>query len=222
MFEPNVIQKIVIFALPLLFAITVHEAAHGWVASKLGDPTARMMGRLTLNPIKHIDPFGTVIFPLLMLVLGSPFLLGWAKPVPITVQNLRNPKKDMAWVAVAGPASNLLMAVLWGAIAKLGIFAYSYGLDWLATPIISMGVVGITINALLMVFNLMPIPPLDGGRVLVSMLPGPMAWKLSRLEPYGIFIVLAFFIFGGGQMIWPIIRGVSGLIEMAFGLPTRL
>jgi len=217
MFESNSIQLFAIAALPLLFAITVHEAAHGWVANKLGDPTARMMGRMTLNPIKHIDPLGTVLF--LMLLMGSPFLIGWAKPVPITVQNLRNPKRDMAWVAIAGPASNLLMALIWAAIAKFGVFAYSYGQEWLALPLISMGVYGIAINLIIMVFNLFPIPPLDGGRVLVSLLPGPMAWQLSRLEPYGIFIVLALFIFGGWQFIQPIVGGLSHLIRVVFGLP---
>lgn len=222
MFDAITIQRIVIFALPLLFAITVHEAAHGWVANRFGDPTAKMLGRMTLNPVKHIDPIGTIAFPLLMILMSSPIMIGWAKPVPITVQNLRNPKRDMAWVALAGPASNLLMALIWGLIARLGLYAHGMGMDWLALPVISMGVVGITINILLMVFNLFPIPPLDGGRVLVSMLPGPMAWKLSRLEPYGIFIVLALFLFGGWEVIWPIVQGLSGLIETAFGLPTRL
>lgn len=219
MFESNSIQLFAIAVLPLLFAITVHEAAHGWVANKLGDPTARMMGRMTLNPIRHIDPLGTVLFPALMLLMGSPFLIGWAKPVPITVQNLRNPKRDMAWVAIAGPASNLLMALIWAAIAKFGVLAYSYGQEWLALPLISMGVYGIAINLIIMVFNLFPIPPLDGGRVLVSLLPGPMAWQLSRLEPYGIFIVLALFIFGGWQIIQPIVGGLSHIIRVVFGLP---
>jgi Zn-dependent protease len=220
MFEPNIIQKIVIFALPLLFAITVHEAAHGWVANKFGDPTARMLGRLTLNPVRHIDPMGTVILPILLLVMGSPFLIGWAKPVPITVQNLRRPKQDMAWVALAGPASNFLMALIWAMIAKLGIFALSYGMDWLALPMISMGLFGIIINLVLMVFNLFPIPPLDGGRIMVSILPGPMAWQLSRLEPYGIFIVLALIVFGGWRtVVQPLVGGLSQLIHGIFGLP---
>ena len=225
MSETNIIQVIAIVALPLLFAITVHEVAHGWVANKLGDPTAKMMGRLTLNPFKHIDPVGTIAFPLLMLLMsslmgGSPVLFGWAKPVPITVQNLRNPKKNMAWVAVAGPASNLLMALIWAAIAKLGVFAYGYGQEWIALPIISMGVYGIIINLVLMVFNLFPIPPLDGGRILESLLPGPMAWRLSRLEPYGIYIVLALIFFGGWQtVVQPIVGTLSQFIRALFGLP---
>jgi Zn-dependent protease len=225
MSEPNIIQIFAIIALPLLFAITIHEAAHGWVANKFGDPTAKMMGRLTLNPIKHIDPVGTIAFPLLMLLMsslmgGSPFLFGWAKPVPITVQNLHRPKQDMAWVALAGPGSNLLMALIWAMIAKLGVFAYSYGQEWIALPIISMGVYGILINLVLMVLNLLPVPPLDGGRVLVSVLPGPMAWQLSRLEPYGIYIVLALIFFGGWQaIIQPIVGSLSHMIRVFFGLP---
>jgi len=194
--ELNTVQQIAIWTLPVLFAITVHEAAHGWAAKQLGDKTAMMMGRLTLNPLKHIDPVGTVVVPLILLMLGG-FIFGWAKPVPVTWSNLRQPKRDMALVAVAGPASNLVMAVIWALIIKLGLL-FGNVLPWAALPMILMGQAGIAINLVLMLLNLLPIPPLDGGRVLAGLLPGPLSWKLSRIEPYGFFIIL--FLLASGML----------------------
>ena len=184
------IQLAAVSALPLLFAITVHEVAHGWMARRLGDPTAMMLGRLTLNPIKHIDPVGTLLVPGILLLLGG-FIFGWAKPVPVTWQNLRNPKRDMVWVALAGPVANLAMAIGWALIAKFGLLLAATGQAWFAVPMVLMGKVGIYLNLILMVLNLLPLPPLDGGRVLVGLLPGPWSWRVSRVEPYGFFILLA-------------------------------
>ena len=207
--ELNTVQRIVVWALPVLFAITVHEVAHGWVARKLGDPTAMMLGRLTLNPIKHIDPIGTVLVPLALLMLGG-FIFGWAKPVPVTWENLKNPKRDMALVALAGPISNLFMAIGWALIMKLG-FSLGQQFAWLAWPLIYMGGAGITINAVLMLLNLLPIPPLDGGRVLVGLLPGPMAWQVSRIEPYGFMILLLLLATG---MLGKILGPLLGVVQM--------
>lgn len=187
--ELNVIQRLAVWALPVLFAITVHEVAHGWMAKQLGDPTAEMLGRLTLNPIKHVDPIGTLLVPGVLLLLGG-FVFGWAKPVPVTYENLHHPRSGMAIVAAAGPLANLLMAVLWAIALKLGL-TLSGAFDWAALPLIYMGGAGIAINIVLMVLNLIPIPPLDGGRVLAGLLPGPLAWQLGRVEPYGFLILLA-------------------------------
>jgi len=212
------VERVTISILPVLFAITVHEAAHGWAAKQLGDPTAERLGRLTLNPLKHIDPVGTVLLPLVLIMLKAGFLFGWAKPVPITVQNLRRPKRDMVLVAVAGPGANLLMAVFWGVIVKLGVSVASTGFMF-GEAMQYMGLVGIFINILLMVFNLLPIPPLDGGRVAVGLLPGPWAWRLSRIEPYGIFIVLGLLLTG---VLWMLVGPASELfvrmIAMLVGL----
>jgi Zn-dependent protease len=208
--ELNLVQRIAVWALPVLFAITVHEVAHGWVARKLGDPTAMMLGRLTLNPLKHIDPIGTVVVPLALMFMGG-FIFGWAKPVPVTWENLRNPKRDMALVAVAGPLANLAMAIIWALIMKLG-FSLGGSASWLAWPLIYMGGAGITINAVLMLLNLLPIPPLDGGRVLVGLLPGPAAWQVSRIEPYGFMILLLLLVTG---MLGKILGPMLGTLEMA-------
>lgn len=192
------IQTICIAAIPLIFAITLHEAAHGWVASKFGDQTASIMGRVSLNPAKHIDPFGTIILPLMMLSLGG-FIFGWAKPVPIAWQNLRNPKRDMAFVALAGPGANLLMAIFWAIIAKLSHLVFLHT-DSTQATIHSIALFihltsrfGIMINCVLMVINLIPIPPLDGSRVVTSLLPLDMARKYNRLEYYGLWIFLGLF-----------------------------
>ncbi|GMR03554.1 MAG: site-2 protease family protein [Gammaproteobacteria bacterium] len=211
-------QLIAVSILPILFAITIHEVAHGWVAMHLGDPTAQRLGRLTLNPLKHIDPVGTVLVPALLLILKTSFLFGWAKPVPVTWENLRNPKRDMVLVAVAGPIANLLMAFFWGVIAKIGTLLPAQA-AWAAEPMQYMGVIGILINALLMVFNLLPLPPLDGGRVAVGLLPGPWAWRLSRVEPYGFFILLGL-IFTGvlWSIINPFLQVVTGLVVFLVGL----
>ena len=210
-------QAIAVSILPLLFAITVHEVAHGWMAHKLGDQTAKMMGRLTLNPIKHIDPVGTILVPGLLLVLGG-FIFGWAKPVPVTVENLRQPRRDMALVALAGPGANLLMALLWAVIAKIGILL-GPGMEWLGTPLMLMGIIGITFNLILMVLNLLPILPLDGGRVLESLLPGPLSYKFSRLEPYGFMILLVLLISGLlPKLLGPPIQLLEKIIFQIFGL----
>jgi len=217
----SLIQKIAVWAIPVLFAITAHEVAHGWVALKLGDRTAQMMGRLTLNPLKHIDPIGTLLVPGLLLVFGG-FIFGWAKPVPITYQNLRRPKSDMAWVALAGPMANLIMAAIWALVAKLALVALQSGIA-LGEPMLYMGVAGVLINTMLMVLNLLPLPPLDGGRILVSVLPGPLAWQVGRLEPYGFFILLALLYFGIlSLMLWPLISGFIGLLAVIFNLPPQI
>lgn len=218
----SLIQKIIVWGIPVLFAITVHEVAHGWVALKFGDRTAQMMGRLTLNPLKHIDPVGTILIPGLLLITGAGFIFGWAKPVPVTFQNLRKPKSDMAWVALAGPMANLLMAIIWALVAKLGLALFQSGIA-LGEAMIYMGVAGILINTMLMVLNLLPLPPLDGGRVLVSVLPGPLAWKVSRVEPYGFFILVGLLYFGIlGMVLWPIMGVFIGLLGALFSLPPQI
>ena len=213
----NIIQQVAVWALPVLFAITVHEVAHGWVARRLGDPTAMMLGRLTLNPLKHIDPIGTVLVPLVLIVLGG-VIFGWAKPVPITAENLRHPKRDMAFVAAAGPLANLVMALFWALLMKLALILPSGLLD-LALPLTYMGGAGITINVLLMVLNLLPLPPLDGSRVLAGFLPDPLAWKFSRLDQYGLIILLLLMVSGLlGKVMWPPVMIVQNMIYRLFGL----
>lgn len=190
----NQLQLIAVAVLPLIFAITVHEVAHGWVALRLGDPTAQRLGRLTLNPIKHIDPIGTIVLPLFLLYVHAP-VFGWAKPVPVTWENLRHPKRDMALVAAAGPGANLVMALFWIAFAMAGI-ALADTSTWFGQPMAYMGAAGIKINIVLMVLNLLPLPPLDGGRVAVGLLPNRLAWQLGRIEPYGIFVIIALLVTG--------------------------
>lgn len=185
--ELTVVQRFVVWALPLLFAITLHEVAHGWVACKLGDNTAKMFGRLTLNPISHIDPVGTVLIPGILLLLQVPFIFGWAKPVPVNARNLRKPKTDMAIVALAGPMANLLMAIGWAIVAKIGIML---NVAYLTKPLAYMGGAGISINLVLMLLNLLPIPPLDGGRIAAGILPHRMAFTFSKIEPYGFMILI--------------------------------
>ena len=206
------IQTLLIWVIPVLFSITVHETAHGWVASKLGDHTARMMERLTLNPIKHIDPVGTILVPALLYLSSAGFLFGWAKPVPINFSALRSPKKDMLWVALAGPGVNLLMAIGWLIIVAIA--------NTLNIPFLEfMGGAGIFVNLLLAIFNLLPIPPLDGGRVISSLLPGRLAYQYDQLEPYGLFILVGLLFLGVFQnIIWPIIYsllvGLSNLSDL--------
>jgi Zn-dependent protease len=186
----GLIQALTVYAIPVLFAITLHEAAHAYVARLCGDATAFVAGRMTLNPLKHIDPIGTVLVPLSILLVaklagGGGFLFGWAKPVPVAFGQLRHPKRDMIWVAAAGPGANLLMAVGWALFYKL--FSL-FGID--ETFFFAMAEAGVMVNIGLMAFNLLPVPPLDGGRILVGLLPYRMAYPFSRLEPYGLFIVL--------------------------------
>lgn len=214
MLELTLIQKIAVWALPVIFAITVHEVAHGWVANRLGDPTARMLGRLTLNPIKHIDPIGTVLVPAVLLALGG-FMFGWAKPVPVTAQNLKNPRRDMAIVAAAGPAVNLIMAVLWALVARFAQFLPS---ESLAMPLTYMGFAGISINILLAVLNLLPIPPLDGGRVVSNLLPPRASAQYDQIEPYGFFILLGLIITGAlGYLLGPPYALLQSLIVAVVG-----
>lgn len=200
----SLIQKLAVLALPLILAITVHEAAHGFVADRLGDKTARMLGRITLNPIKHIDPVGTVLVPLALFAFTG-FIIGWAKPVPVDPRNFRNPRRDMALVAVAGPLSNLLMAIVWGLLVFLGQALLSAN-SWLAEPLIYMGAAGVLINVILMVLNLIPLPPLDGGRVVAGLLPAKLADGYGRLEPYGMFILIGLLVTGIlGRVMWPLV-----------------
>ena len=206
---PN-LQTLLIYIIPLLFAITLDEAAHGWVASKLGDHTARMMGRVTLNPIKHVDPVGTILVPLALLLMpGVGFIFGWAKPVPINFRALRSQKSGMIWVALAGPGANFLMAIGWLILAiislKLELFI-----------LYSMARVGIFLNILLAVFNLLPIPPLDGSRVISALLPGPLAYKYGQFEQYGFLILLGLMFIGGFQLfVLPIVAQIQ-LLFLAF------
>ncbi len=217
MSELNTIQQIVVLILPVLFAITVHEAAHGWAADKLGDPTAKQQGRITLNPIRHIDPLGTVILPLGMYLLTG-FMFGWAKPVPVNWRNLRNPRRDMALVAIAGPASNLVMALLWAIGMQTGVSLLEE-LPWIAYPLIYMGTAGIMINSILLVLNLLPILPLDGGRIVASLLPASLAAPYARLEPWGLFIIVALLATGLlGSIIGPLLATVQYLIVSLVGL----
>ncbi|WP_373507689.1 site-2 protease family protein [Thiocapsa sp.] len=207
----NPYQLLAVLAIPVLFAITVHEAAHGWVASKLGDRTALMLGRVTFNPIKHIDPIGTIVVPLATFFLVG-FLFGWAKPVPVNWRNLHHPRRDMALVAIAGPGANLMMALFWGSMVKLGVLLVPVN-EWIALPLVYMGAAGVLINVFLMVLNLVPLLPLDGGRVLNALLPPKVAARFSRLEPFGLIILLALLITGLlGAVLLPIVIGTVGLL----------
>ena len=176
-----------VIAIPLLLAITLHEAAHGYVANMLGDPTAKKMGRLSLNPIRHIDPFGTIMLPVLVWFLsGFSFIFGYAKPVPVTTSNLRNPKRDMIWVALAGPAANIFLALSGGVLLVVSTILPEFFQEWFVT---SVGYL-IFFNLLFAIFNMIPLPPLDGGRVLTGLLPGPLAYQFAKVERFGIFIFL--------------------------------
>jgi Zn-dependent protease len=204
----NIIQTVAIYALPVLFAITIHEAAHGYVARYFGDNTAWTLGRVTLNPIKHIDPVGTIVMPLLLYIATSgAFLFGYAKPVPVQFGNLRHPKRDMIWVALAGPVSNLIQALLWG----IG-FYFLQGAGVTEVFFIKMCQAGILVNVVMFVFNLFPLPPLDGGRVLVGLLPYKQAMLVSRIEPWGFFVVMALVLAGVLSTFW-----MRPLMDMTYG-----
>ncbi len=215
------IQTIAISALPVIFAITLHEAAHGYAARHFGDPTAWQAGRISLNPLRHIDPVGTLLVPALILVTsymaaGSAMLFGWAKPVPVNFGRLRHPKSDMLWVAAAGPAVNLLMALGWAAMLKLAMLM---PLNVYSQPLAEMSLTGINVNLVLMVLNLLPLPPLDGGRIAVSLLPHRLAWKFAQLERWG-FPILLLLMFTGilGDLMWPFVAFFRTLIVFLFQL----
>ena len=220
--ELNVVQVIAIYAIPVILAITLHEAAHGYVAMRFGDMTAHDAGRVSLNPIRHIDPVGTVALPLALLALaklfgGSGMLFGWAKPVPVNFANLRHPKKDMLWVAAAGPLSNLVMALAWALVAKLSMALPG---SYFALPLALTGAAGVLVNLIFMVLNLLPLPPLDGGRILVSLLPHRYAYMYSRIEPYG-FPILIVLLFTGvlSFVLWPLVSGGLWIVERGFSIP---
>lgn len=212
MLELTLIQKIAIYALPVIFAITVHEAAHGYAARHFGDMTAHMAGRITLNPIKHIDPIGTILVPTLTMLAGG-ILFGWAKPVPVDFSRLRNPKRDMLWVAAAGPASNLVMGIFWAFVLSFAGLAPAN----LSTPLAYMAQAGVMINIVLMVLNLIPLPPLDGGRIAVSLLPNDLAMRYAKVEQYG-FIILLVLLFTGvlSKIMNPFIYATLGMISWLF------
>ena len=206
------LETIVLWVVPVVFAITLHEAAHGYVAKLFGDRTAEMLGRITLNPLKHIDPVGTLLVPGVLLALAwinksPPFVFGWAKPVPVNFGNLRNPKRDMIWVAAAGPGSNFVQALVWAmvivAAAPGGVFA--------SDGLLEMADIGFKVNLILMALNLLPLPPLDGGRVLAGLLPRDAAATLARVEPYGLFILLALLATG---LLDALMRPLVGLAAM--------
>lgn len=211
----QLIQTIALAAIPVLFAITLHEASHGYVARYFGDMTAYQQGRISLNPVKHIDPVGTILLPLLTLWLGG-LLFGWAKPVPVNFGALRNPKKDMLWVALAGPASNIFMALCWALFAKI---ALAFPDNYYYEPLLEMSMIGIKINVVLAVLNLLPLPPLDGGRIAISMLPHRQAYQLAKIEPYGMFILIFLAI---TPVLWwvlkPFVNMFYFVIQLIFGL----
>ena len=211
------IQTIAIAALPVIFAITLHEAAHGYAARHFGDPTAWQLGRISLNPLRHIDPIGTILIPLAILLFSAgSFLFGYAKPVPVDFTRLRNPKRDMLWVAAAGPAANLFMALCWAFMLKL---AWEMPSTDFTVPLSEMSKIGIIINCVLMVLNLLPLPPLDGGRIAVSLLPHRLAWQFSRIEPWG-FPILLVLLFTGilSDIMSPLVLFSARAIETLFGL----
>jgi Zn-dependent protease len=208
----QLIQTIAVYALPVLFAITLHEAAHGYVARFFGDPTAQQAGRISLNPLRHIDPMGTIIVPLVLLFvtrfMGGGLLFGWAKPVPVNWSRLRRPKQDMLWVALAGPASNLLQAIAWVLLWRLMLstgLAQGGGSFWTL-----MAHAGVQVNLILMALNLLPLPPLDGGRIVFSLLPPRMAWQYGRIEPYGLVILVVLMMMG---WLWPLMAPLLKLGE---------
>ncbi len=208
----NLIQTILIYALPVLFAITVHEAAHGYAARHFGDDTAAAMGRITLNPIKHIDPIGTIVMPLMLFFATSgAFVFGYAKPVPVRFGNLRNPKRDMVWVALAGPGANLAQAFLWGLVMVL---LHAAGIT--EPFFLRMCQGGILVNVVMFALNLFPLPPLDGGRILVGLLPNRQAEMVARIEPWGFFIVMGLLLAGVVSTYWmrPLMALTFGLLDL--------
>ena len=217
----GLIQVIALGAIPIAFAITLHEAAHGYAARHFGDTTAAQAGRISLNPLRHIDPVGTIAVPLLILVTskllgGGGMLFGWAKPVPVNFGQLRNPKRDMLWVAAAGPGANLFMAICWALVLKLVLIG---GETYFSAPLKGMAEIGIVINVVLMILNLFPLPPLDGGRIAISLLPGRLAWRFAMVEPYG-FIILLMLLFTGvlGSILGPLRDAVLIALTALFNI----
>lgn len=213
----DLMLTLAIWTIPVLLAITLHEVAHGWAALAFGDRTAQLLGRLSLNPLKHVDPVGTVVVPLSLLLMSwlmgsQPFLFGWAKPVPVSMQNLSHPKRDMAWVAIAGPASNFVQAIGWALLLTVSIGSAT---EWLH----SMAIAGISINLILIALNLLPIPPLDGSRVLTALLPNQLGWQYNRLEPYGLLILIGLMVMGWlTPLIMPLFNLFKGLVLGIVGL----
>lgn len=213
----SLIQTLAVAALPVIFAITLHEAAHGYAARHFGDPTAWQLGRISLNPLRHIDPMGTIVIPIAILVFsGGSFLFGYAKPVPVDFGRLGNPKKDMLWVAAAGPLANLFMACCWALMLE---FAWLMPSNDFTLPLSEMSKIGIMVNCVLMVLNLLPLPPLDGGRIAVSLLPHRLAWRFAQLERWG-FPILLVLLFTGilGAVMNPLVVFAARAIESIFGL----
>ena len=215
------LETIVLWAVPVVFAITLHEAAHGYVAKLFGDRTAEMLGRITLNPIKHIDPVGTILVPGLLLLTakmmgGAPFIFGWAKPVPVNFGNLRHPKRDMIWVAGAGPLANFVMAFLWALLMQ----ASEPSGIWASDGLMQMAQIGISINLMLMALNLLPLPPLDGGRIAVGLLPNRASYALSRVEPYGFIVILVLIAIPGAlwTILGPVYQACAYLLYHVTGL----
>jgi Zn-dependent protease len=213
----QIIQLIALYAVPGIFAITLHEAAHGYAARHFGDPTAAQAGRISLNPIRHIDPLGTLLIPAMILIAsGGKYAFGWAKPVPVDFGRLRHPKRDMLWVAAAGPGANFLMALLWASVIAV---AASLPHNYFTDPLILMARGGIVINIVLMVLNLLPLPPLDGGRIAVSLLPPRLAYGFARIEPFGMIILLLLMFTGVLSMImWPFVAAAIAAIAALFGI----
>ena len=203
------IQALAAGAVPLLFAVTIHEAAHGWLANRMGDPTAKRLGRLSLNPIRHVDPVGTLLVPAITFLLTG-FIFGWARPVPIDASHFHNPRRGMALVALAGPAANLLMALGWALLIRLA--QNLAGVPWIADPLFAMGLMGVAFNVILAVLNLLPVPPLDGSHVLAGVLPSHMAAAYARLAPYGMIILMLALVFG---LLGPILKPLAGLAQQA-------
>ena len=211
------IQLLSLYAIPAVLAITLHEAAHGYAAKRLGDLTAYQEGRITLNPIKHIDLIGTLVVPaVLLLATGGKIAFGWAKPVPVNFSALRNPKRDMLWVAAAGPGANLAMAIGWALLFKLALTAPE---NYFSSPLLEMSKGGILINLVLMVLNWIPVPPLDGGRIAISALPHAMAYNLAKLEPYGLLIIMLLMASGVlSSFMYPILGSIIGMLSFVFGI----
>jgi len=211
------IREFSVWVLPLVLSITLHEAAHGFAALRFGDDTAQRMGRISANPLRHVDPFGTLLLPALLLLSGSNILFGWAKPVPVNFAKLRHPKRDMLWVAAAGPFSNLLMAFVWGLVFKFGDGLA--GSNPAATWLILVGACGIFVNVVFCVLNLLPLPPLDGGRIAVSLLPHRAAWRFAQIEQFGLIILIVLLVTGLlGKVLWPLIHFFMSIIGAVLGI----